>query len=136
MSLGPWLAARDGVPAPAGSSPPRASAAAAATVGSAFAGCRNRGLTVIVESALPAESPLPLPSRGGRRGGPSLSGGHAGTMRARAGRPPPLVMLAITSLRFSGANAVLCRLPMTVGANKETVNDPSRQRLSALRPCH
>ena len=55
---GPCVAARDGVPAPPASRPPTASVAAAATVSSAFLICRNRGLTVIVESAHPSENLL------------------------------------------------------------------------------
>src|SRR5215469_16382130 len=57
MSQGSCVAAREGVPPPA-SSPATASVVAAARASSALLVCFSRGLTVIVDSALPFDNPV------------------------------------------------------------------------------
>src|ERR1700733_14501011 len=121
MSHGSCVAACDGVPAPPASSPPRASVTAAARVSSAFLVCRNRGLTVIVESALS----FPRIRRRSLAGGyPRPFCGHDESARRHAGGPSPVPVLAITSLRYHGEKAMVYRASVSVSANKMTVNNP------------
>ena len=107
---------------PAAMRPPRASVAAAASVSRAFLVCRNRGLTVIVEPVLPS-LPRAFSTCWAAAGySPSRSTGRWKPCLAHAGRQPPLSVLAITSLRYTGAKAVVYRTSVSVSANKRAVN--------------
>src|ERR1700716_2793691 len=116
MSHGSWVAARDGGPAPLAGSPPRASVTAA-RLSSALLACRNRGLTVIVESVLSLSE---LRCRPWAAAGPCPVNGHGESARRHAGRHSPSVVLAITSLRLFYVKAVAYRTSVSVSANKRT----------------
>jgi hypothetical protein len=81
--------------------------------------CLSRGLTVIVESALPL---LNLLSFTGGRGPGGQFEGAAESTRDDAGGATPTVVLAITTFRFLRVKALAHRLSVIVNANKLTVN--------------
>src|SRR5579859_7609861 len=118
MSHGSCVAAREGV-APPASSPPSARVAAA-TVSSAFLVCRNRGLTVIVDPVLSSLPRAFLTFWAAAEIGRSARQRHAS---APVGGLPPLLVLAITSIRLYGIKPMAYRTSVSVNANKWAVNE-------------
>src|SRR5258708_7046872 len=96
----PCRAALEGDPVPTASTAPAASVAAAPAASIALLAYLDRGLTVILDSALPSGKPLSFP--GGRR----CMGRREPCTGTRGGGRPPLV-LAITSFFVFGTNSLL-----------------------------